>query len=245
MDYNQYNFTGKQWIYQVLLYGVIDGAVSILFYRSFLAFMVLLPGFFFFQKQRKGDYILAGKKELSKQFLTGIQAVSAALSAGYSVENAFEEALGDMERVYENDDMIMKEFTHIRNQMKLNHTLENLLLDLAKRSRIEEIENFAEVFSAAKRTGGDLITIIRNTILCISQKEETKMEIETCLSAKRLEQKIMSGVPFMILIYVGIASPGFLDVMYHNPAGICIMSLCLTTYGAAYMWGKKIVDIEV
>lgn len=245
MDYEQYHFTGKQWIYQVLLYGVIDGMVSTLFYRSFLAFIFFLPGFFFFLKQRKSDYILAGKKELSQQFLTGIQAVSAALAAGYSVENAFEEALEDMERVFEKEDKIIKEFTYIKNQLKLNNTLENLLLDLAKRSRVEDIENFAEVFSAAKRSGGDLIAIIRNTILCISQKEETKMEIETCLSAKRLEQKIMSGVPFMILIYVGAASPGFLDVMYYNPAGICIMSLCLVMYVAAYMWGKKIVDIEV
>lgn len=245
MDYEQYYFTGKQWIYQVLLYGIIDGMVSTLFYRSFLAFIFFLPGFFFFLKQRKSDYILAGKKELSQQFLTGIQAVSAALAAGYSVENAFEEALEDMERVFEKEDKIIKEFTYIKNQLKLNNTLENLLLDLAKRSRVEDIENFAEVFSAAKRSGGDLIAIIRNTILCISQKEETKMEIETCLSAKRLEQKIMSGVPFMILIYVGAASPGFLDVMYYNPAGICIMSLCLVMYVAAYMWGKKIVDIEV
>lgn len=245
MDYEQYHFTGKQWIYQVLLYGIIDGMVSTLFYRSFLAFIFFLPGFFFFLKQRKSDYILAGKKELSQQFLTGIQAVSAALAAGYSVENAFEEALEDMERVFEKEDKIIKEFTYIKNQLKLNNTLENLLLDLAKRSRVEEIENFAEVFSAAKRSGGDLIAIIRNTILCFSQKEETKMEIETSLSAKRLEQKIMSGVPFMILIYVGAASPGFLDVMYYNPAGICIMSLCLVMYVAAYMWGKKIVDIEV
>lgn len=245
MDYNQYHFTKKQWIYQILLYAVIDGIVSVLFYRSVLAFILFFPGFFFFLKERKSDYILAGKKELSQQFLTGIQAVSAALAAGYSVENAFEEALEDLERVFEKEDKIIKEFTYIRNQIKLNNTLENLLLDLAKRSRVEEIENFAEVFSAAKRSGGDLIAIIRNTILCISQKEETKMEIETCLSAKRLEQKIMSGVPFMILIYVGAASPGFLDVMYYNPAGICIMSLCLAMYVAAFLWGKKIVEIEV
>lgn len=245
MDYNQYHFTKKQWIYQILLYAVIDGIVSVLFYRSVLAFILFFSGFFFFLKERKSDYILAGKKELSQQFLTGIQAVSAALAAGYSVENAFEEALEDLERVFEKEDKIIKEFTYIRNQIKLNNTLENLLLDLAKRSRVEEIENFAEVFSAAKRSGGDLIAIIRNTILCISQKEETKMEIETCLSAKRLEQKIMSGVPFMILIYVGAASPGFLDVMYHNPSGICIMSLCLAMYVAAFLWGKKIVEIEV
>ena len=49
----------------------------------------------------------------------------------------------------------------------------------------------------------------------------------------------------MILIYVQMVSPGFLDVMYHNPAGIFIMSVCLLVYFLAWLWGRKIVSIEV
>ena len=55
----------------------------------------------------------------------------------------------------------------------------------------------------------------------------------------------MSVVPCMILIYVQMVSPGFLDVMYHNPAGIVIMSVCLLVYFLAWLWGRKIVSIEV
>lgn len=232
-------------MFNVGVYCILDLGISILFYRSWIAFLLFAPGFLFFYKERKKRYINIVKKDLSIQFLTGMQSVSAALTAGYSVENAFNEALQEMEKIYSKEAIIIQEFSYITYQLKMNRNLEELLLDLANRCQMEDIRNFAEVFSAAKRTGGDLIVIIRNTVLGISQKEETRMEIETCLSAKRLEQRIMSGVPFMILIYVGITSPGFLDSMYHNPLGIGVMSGCLGVYLLAFLWGRKIVDIEV
>ena len=40
-------------------------------------------------------------------------------------------------------------------------------------------------------------------------------------------------------------TPGFLDILYGNPFGICAMTVCLTVYGAAYWMGKRIVEIEV
>lgn len=44
-------------------------------------------------------------------------------------------------------------------------------------------------------------------------------EIETCLSGKVMEQNIMSLVPVLILAYVKISSPEFLDGMYGNLTG--------------------------
>lgn len=219
--------------------------ISLLFYRSWIAVLLFMPGLVFFLRGRKKSGSKNRKRKLNEQFLTGMKSVSRALSAGYSVENSVEEALSELKKVYEKDDDIVCEFQHLVFQLKVNRNLEDLLMDLAKRSKIEDIQNFAQVFFAAKRTGGDLIEIIHNTVLCITQKEETRVEIETSLSAKQLEQKIMSGVPCMILIYVGVASPEFLDAMYHNPMGVCVMSGCLLVYLGSFLWAKKIVDIEV
>lgn len=220
-------------------------AVSYLFYRSVVAFLLCMPFFGAFLKFRKEEYVKRRQRELSAQFLDGMQAVSVALSAGYSVETAFEEALKELRTMYDEEAMIVREFRYIVIQMGMNRNLEELLLGLAARSGVEDIRNFADIFSAAKRTGGNLIAIIRNTILCITQKEETRKEIDTCLAAKKLEQGIMSLIPGLILIYVELVSPGFLDVMYHNAAGILIMSICLGIYAAAWFWGRKIVNIEV
>ena len=65
------------------------------------------------------------------------------------------------------------------------------------------------------------------------------------ISAKKMEQKIMNMVPFLIIFYVGTTSRGFFDVLYHNLIGVIIMTSCLLFYGAAYLLSKRIVKIEV
>lgn len=107
------------------------------------------------------------------------------------------------------------------------------------------IISFAEVFLTAKRSGGDLLLIISNTASCIRQKHETLQEIETCLSGKVMEQNIMSLVPVLILAYVKISSPEFLDGMYGNLTGTAVMTACFIVYVIAYLWGRRIVRIEV
>ncbi|MCI5995543.1 MAG: type II secretion system F family protein [Blautia sp.] len=244
MDYRRYEFTWKERMVLFLEYLLLDGAVSFLFYRSWIPFVLFLPGFLLFLKLKREEQRKKRIRRLGSQFLTGMQAVSNALAAGYSVENAFGEALKDLQKAYGNN-LIVTEFSVIVTQLSLGRTLESLLEELAARSGEEDIKSFAEVFAAAKRSGGDLISIIRNTVSSISQKEETRQEIQVCIAAKKLEQNVMSVVPLFILAYVGAASPGFLDVMYHNVTGIAIMSICLVIYFLAWMLGRRIVEIEV
>lgn len=245
MDYHKYQFSLKEWILYIMIYLIIDIGISIVFYHSWIAALVFIPGILFYIKEQKKQLIKKRKQRLTAEFLCGMQGVSTALTAGYSIENAFGEALKELKKVYEPETMIVREFRYIVNRLSMNQNLENLLLDLGRRSGIEDIYNFAEVLSAAKRSGGDLNAIIRHTVAAIHQKEETKREIEVCIASKRLEQNIMSLIPFLILIYIDLASPGFLNVMYHNILGILVMSICLAVYLISWLLGRKIVDIEV
>lgn len=245
MDYRTYHFSRRELAENLAIFFVLAGGIAYLFYRSWIAFGLCLPFLGKFLKMRRKTYCEKRCRELETQFLAGLQAVASSLTAGYSVENAFCDACHELENIYDEQDMIVQEFRSISGQLHINRNLEDLLKDLADRSGAEEICSFSDIFSAAKRTGGNLIAIIQNTAWSIGQREETRREIETSLSAKKLEQNIMSLVPAGILFYVQLVSPGFLDEMYHNAAGIAIMSLCLLVYGGAYLWGRRIVEIEV
>ena len=245
MDYSKYHFSKKELALYTGLYFALNGAVSLLFYRSWIAFALLAPGIVVFLKEQNKNLRKRRIRLLESQFLTGIQAVSNALSAGYSVENAFIEAVDELRKVYASGEDVVREFAQIARQLSYNRPLEALLLDLANRSQAEDIESFAQVFAAARRSGGDLIAIIRNTVFVIGQKEETRREIQVSIASRKLEQNVMSAVPLFILAYVGLGSPGFLDAMYHNLAGCAVMTGCLLTYVCAWLLGRKIVDIEV
>ncbi len=97
----------------------------------------------------------------------------------------------------------------------------------------------------AKKSGGDLLLIIRSTVRTIREKIEVQNEIQTMMSGKRLEQKVMNIIPFGILLYVRLTSKGLLDAMYGNMLGITVMTACLAVYFAAVFVAGKIVSVEV
>ena len=129
--------------------------------------------------------------------------------------------------------------------MRLSVPLETLFLDLAERSQLEDIENFAAVLATAKRAGGDLSKIVQKTARMLTDKIEVRKEIEATVAAKKMEQVIMSMMPFGIILYMQLTSPGFLQILYGNLFGIITMSVCLGIYFFAYWMGCRIVDIEV
>ncbi|MCR5746747.1 MAG: type II secretion system F family protein [Lachnospiraceae bacterium] len=185
------------------------------------------------------------KSLLSQQFRESILAVSTALNAGYSVENSFIEAYHDMQDMYGNDAVITEEYKKITAKLRDNEQIEYVLRDFALRSDIEDIKDFAEVFEAAKRIGGDMNKIIRRAAENISDKIDVKREIETSMSSKITEARIMELVPFGILIYLQMGSESFLSVLYNCTAGRMMMTVALLVYLSGVIVAEKILDIEV
>ncbi|MBR1876330.1 MAG: type II secretion system F family protein [Lachnospiraceae bacterium] len=224
---------------------VSDALVAFIFYRSIIPFLIFLPLYLKYRKFRRAAFDEKRKKELSAEFRESILSVSNALNAGYSVENAFIEAYGDMLGMYGEDAVIVKEYRIIAKRLKNNESIELIMSDFASRSGIEDISDFADVFAAAKRSGGDMTKIIKRAASNISDKIDVKREIDTLMSSKKYEQRIMEVVPFAIIGYLGIASPGFLDILYHNVTGIAVMTVCLILYASGFVLAEKIISIEV
>ena len=244
-DYGTYHFSRRELAGNLLLFACLDGTIAFLFYRSIFAFLVFFPIAIPFLRKRREDLGTRRSREILAEFTTGMQMVNASLQAGYAIENSFREAIGELRKIYPEDSFIMVEFRYILSQTGLNVPIETLLLDMGHRTHIEDIRNFAEVFQTAKRTGGDMIGIIRNAVTSIQVKKETREEIETNLSGKASEQRVMSAAPIFLIAYTSFTSPGFLDVCYHNTLGIAIMTASLVIYATAYLWGRRIMQIEV
>lgn len=244
-DYKDYIFCKREiWIYSISGIGVV-AFFAYFFYRDKLAFFVLSPIFFFFWKMKKLELRDKRKDLLKAQFGECILSVSTALKAGYSAENAFRQCLPDMRMMYGDDALIVKELEAIVRGLDNHRNLEDLLDGLAERSDMDEILEFAQVFRITKRNGGNMTQVLYETALMLNQSMETDRQIKTIISGKKMEQKIMNLVPFFILIYVSITSPGFFDVLYHNELGVIIMTCCLLVYLFAYRMANKIVEIRI
>jgi len=219
--------------------------VGYTFYRSILITACLLPlGLlypFYEREQRKKQR----KRELALQFKEGMMILASSFGAGYSIENALAAGIRELTLLYGEQGLITREFTYIVQQLRTNRPVEQLLTELADRSGLEDIRNFAGVFSVAKRSGGNLSTVMRHTADVIRDKMQVKEEIATLTAARQYEQKIMNMIPFLVVIYVDYSSPGFFEQMYQTVLGRILMTVCLAIYMAAWILAKKILEIEV
>ncbi|MDE6406712.1 MAG: type II secretion system F family protein [Lachnospiraceae bacterium] len=244
-DYAEYHFSLKEGAIAFLEGAFLVAVIGYFFYRSWFACVLLFPVFVLFMREKKKDMAKKRRQELSLQFKDLVLALSANVKAGYSIENALREAYRDVELLYGVDSPVCLEVRHMLRGLENNVILEKLLYDLGVRSRVPDIMQFADVFLIAKRSGGNLTEILEKTAGVIEQKTETDKEIQLMVGARKMEQKIMNMVPFLIIFYIGTTSRGFFDVLYYNPVGVTVMTVCLLFYGAAYLVSKRIVEIEV
>ena len=219
--------------------------VGYLFYNNVWVGLIFFPYVFYHIKRGKKIYEQKRQAKVAMQFKDGMQAVVSALSAGYSIENSFREALKELDLLYGKKVYIYQGFLKIVNKLNLNQNIEDAFIDFAKECQVEEISNFAEILSYAKRSGGNLIQIIRATTDTISEKIDVKREINTIITAKQFEQNIMNYVPLGIILYMRLTSPEMFVKVYGNLAGIIIMTSCLLLYFVARVIAEKIVDIKV
>ena len=219
--------------------------MSYVFYDSLIPAPLLLPVWMIYMRDWHDDISRKKEQELRQQFRDSIQVMASALKAGYSVENAIREAGKDISPVYSEETRIRKEFERMERQMDMNMSAEEVLKGFAERTGQEDIENFVNVFAAAKKSGGDSIAVIRDAVKIISSKIDTEKEIQTLLASKKMEFDIMCAVPFAIILYMKLTFGEFLNVLYGNMAGAAIMSLCIFVYMGAYVYGRKIIRIEV
>ena len=231
INYNDYSFTIPEYLRHVLTAVAADALVSYTFYQSRTVFLAALPVCLIYPFLIRKTLVEKRRQQLLDQFKEALSTLSSFLSAGYSTENAFRVSVPELKHMYSEDD--------------LNKPLEEMLSDFAYRSGLDDVSNFAEIFIAAKKNGGNLVQIIAHTSGIIRDKVQIMEDIKTLNASKQYEQKVMNLIPFVIIIYMNLSSPDFFRSLYTQTLGRLTMTVCLLLYCLAVYLANRIMDIEV
>lgn len=221
---------------------LVTGMFAFFFYRSIWALPPMsLVGWFYLRRSRRHRR-RRKNRQLLIQFKECIQAVAASMRAGYAVENAFLDSISDIRSMFGEGCAMERELQQLRQGLGNNVTLELLLTEMGQRNGLEEMQEFAEVFAIAKRNGGSIPVMIDAANSSISRRLAVEEEMETLLSSRKLEQRVMNAMPFLIVWYVEVSNPGYFDMLYGNLAGMTLMTVCMGIYLAAYALSERIFE---
>ena len=245
VDYNTYKYNVKEW----LLYGAVGAAAGFglmyLFYSGILYCAVgAVAGAFIFLLIQKKRLCEKRKATLMTEFKDALGSMISALSAGYSMENAVTEAYKDLKLLYGEERIILRELADIQARIDLGVQVDELFYELGVRSGVSDIIIFAQVYTTARKSGGNLIKVMKRTADAITEKLDIEREVATMISGKRLESVCMMIIPLLIIAYLRVFSPGLLDPLYHGLAGRMFMTVALLVYGVAVGWSMRIMRVR-
>ncbi len=245
MNYREYSLNTKEKGQVCFLTFIVTSLVAVLFYRSIWGGL-LTPFFYRIIYQKVNQY---GKEKRDKAlldaFLSGIRTLNTALQAGLSMERAWKEVEKESRFQYGEESLFYMEVKELNRSVELNVSIEKLFMEFANRTAMEDIMQFAEVLDYGKRVGGNWRKIIDATVYRMNEKYEVKQQIEVLVAEKKLEQQIMNVLPLVILAFLQLSSWDYMQVMYHNPFGVMIMTVVLIVYLIAVFMSEKILDIRV
>lgn len=245
-DYQTYTFCWKEKIMYAFAAYIVAFIFLYLFYQNLILSAVMsLVGVFFYLKVKRKKLCQVRKKTLNVQFQDAMDAMISALATGYSAPMSIIQARKDLSMLYDNNSLIMQELTYMENRLADNFRIEELFLDWGRRSGVQEILTFAQVFETAQQSGGNLVNIMRQTSTNIHANIEIMREIDVLIAGKKMENNCMLVVPLGIIVYMLLFSPGFLDPLYHNLFGYLFMTGALALYLTAFFLAQNIMKIEL
>lgn len=183
------------------------------------------------------------QKDLLLQFKDLLESLAASYSAGQNTIAAFTDAESDMLSIYGEGSDIVEEIRVIITGINNNHTIEEMLENFAKRSGLDDIESFANVFEVTNRQGSDLKRVISDSREIINDKIEIEMEIETMLAANKNELNVMMLMPLVIVM--SVSGLGSMTIASNTPLNVIVKIGCILLFAGAYFVGMKIVDIKL
>lgn len=243
-DYHVYRMTKTDVLIAWALGFAAAAVVLLAFFNSVTAAIAgglicarLMPKYYCeFRKKRQLNHLRAQFKDL-------MESLTSSYSAGQNTVEAFRDAVNDMVSIYGEDADIVQEVRTICTGLDNNINIEELLLDFARRSSLDDVMSFANVFEICNRQGSDLKRIVSDTREIINDKIEVEMEIETMIAGSKNELNIMMVMPVIVVVMLRGLGSGMAGS--NSAASVVVKIICIGIFALAYVMGRKIINIKI
>lgn len=245
-NYDEYKWPQKEKRKCILLLFSILFVGSTIFYSNLLISIIIgslsLKGYILFED----IYIRKRRAELVEEFKDALYMISSSINGGNTMLQAMKDSCKGLQLIYPDHSYISKEFNFIIKRVEeAGENLDSALTDFARKSGVEDIIDFVEIYILSKKMGGDLNEIIEKTWNIIIEKINIKKEIDVIVSQKKYEGIILAAMPFIIILFITFVSPGYFDKMYTTVTGKVSMTIGLLMIGIAYKWSERIMQIHI
>lgn len=158
---------------------------------------------------------------------------------GLSLESAINQI--DLKNFGKDDDF-KQSMDYLKQAISLGLNGRLLLDEIDKIFHIEECRLYIEMLKLGEKTGASASKITEITLNNLYTKFRTVSEARLIIYQKKIEQRILSIAPILIIIFIGISGGAFLEILYASTIGRFIMTISFFMLITMKIVGVKIVE---
>lgn len=227
----------------MLMFGIMIGH---LFYDSIFAGMIAGTALFAAERPYRQMILQKRKQVLAMQFKDLLYSMAASVSLGRDIGQAIEESEGFWKGTYDEKDHIIREIRDMTRKIRQSNMTDiEVLGDFAERSGLGDAEDLVMICATCKETGADLAGALQKGADIIGDKIMMEREIQTVMSQKRFEGRIVAASPLGITAVIKIVSPEYLEPLFMTQTGKIVATLSLCLMAAGFILIERVNSIEI
>jgi len=177
--------------------------------------------------------------KIEAQLPDAVELIARALRAGHAFPPALQ-MVGE-----ELPDPIGSEFATTFEEVNYGIPVSDAMLNLAARVPVEDLRYFAVAVVLQRETGGNLAEILDKIGTLIRERFKLFGTIRVLSAEGKLSAWILTLLPFATALMINLVSPGFMTVLWKDPAGFKLVIVGLVAMVVGVFWLWRIVKIRV
>lgn len=173
------------------------------------------------------------------QLVDALVAMSNALRAGFSIQQAFESI------VKEGKKPISQEFSVFLQQMRVGVRFEEALQNLEERVGSEDLTLMVRAVEIARQTGGNLTETFDRIAETIRERTRIEGRIRALTAMGRLQGIVVGLIPIFLLVVLTVMDPKMMMAFYGSTTGVMLLALMVLLEAIGFLVIRKIVNIRV
>jgi tight adherence protein B len=179
------------------------------------------------------------RKSFAAQLVDGLLILSSSLKAGLSLLQAFEQLVDEMPAP------ISQEFGLVIRQMQMGVSLEEAMLSLKKRIRVDELDMVITAMLVARETGGDITATFSRIIFTIQERNKLIGRVNSLCVQGKLQGAIMSILPILFGAFVYKINPNFFDVFLKDNFGRGLLTYAIISEILGIIFIRKLSRVDI
>lgn len=128
-----------------------------------------------------------------------------------------------------------EEFNRVADQLAIGIAIEAALRDMAERTEMAEYRFFATALALQAQTGGSLTETLENLADVIRKRLAVRARAHAMAAEARASIFILAGLPFVAGTGLAVLNPGYIRVLFFDPAGQHVLILALGMLGCGLL----------